>query len=206
VASLSAWLSLGSANPPSRGLLTGLLAPLGRPAPEGGRWFTRIEHVTTSDGRRLSFGAWPAPAALRLGARRVPLRFHAGFDRRWLTLALRLAAPLLAGVPPRSLPRVASVTLPVARALRPLGTLRGALLLLAHDRSGAELDRVELHALAHGLDIPAAPVVWVVQRLLAGGLPGGGLLGLEDVVAPADAIAWLREAGYEVREGGGGRS
>jgi hypothetical protein len=79
----------------------------------------------------------------------------------------------------------------VARALRPLGTLRGALLLLAHDRSGAELERVELHALANGLDIPAAPVLWVVQRLLAGGLPGG-LLGLEDVVTPADAIGWLR--------------
>ena len=53
----------------------------------------------------------------------------------------------------------------------------------------------------NGLDIPAAPVVWVVQSLLAGGVEAGGLLGLEDVVAPGAALTWLREAGYEVREG-----
>ena len=204
VISLSAWLSLGSANPPSRGLLTALLAPLGRHAPDGSRWFTRVEATTTSDGRRLSFGSWPAPipeAGLRLGGRRVPLRFFVGFDRRALTLALRLAAPLLAGVPPRQLPRLAAVALPFARALRALGTQRGALLLCAHDRTGAERDRVEVFALVNGLDIPAAPVVWVVQCLLAGGALGGGLLGLEDVVAPGAAIGWLRQAGYEVREG-----
>jgi NAD(P)-dependent dehydrogenase (short-subunit alcohol dehydrogenase family) len=209
VASLSAWLSLGSANPPSRGLVTTLLAPLGRPAPGGGRCFTQLVSADTADGRRLHFGAWPAPvpkAGLRLGARRVPLRFYVGFDRAYLTLALRLAAPLLAGVPSRNLPKLASVALPLARALRPLGTQRGALLLHAHDSAGSECDRVEVHAIANGLDIPAAPVVWVVQSLLAEGLRKGGLLGLEDVVAPAAALAWLREAGYELREGGGGRS
>jgi hypothetical protein len=207
VASLSAWLSLGSANPPSRGLLMTLLAPLGRPAPGGGRWFTQLATCDTYDGRRLSFGSWPAPvpeAGLRLGARRLPLRFYVGFDRRTLTLALRLAAPLLAGVPSRNVPRLAAMALPVARALRSLGTPRGALLVRAHDSEGAERDRVEVHVLANGLDIPAAPVIWVVQSLLAGGLPAGGLLGLEDVVTPAAATAWLREAGYELREGGGG--
>jgi NAD(P)-dependent dehydrogenase (short-subunit alcohol dehydrogenase family) len=209
VASLSAWLSLGSANPPSRGLVAALLAPLGRPAPGGGRWFTQLVTTTSSDGRRLRFGSWPAPvpkAGLRLGARRVPLRFYVGFDRRYLTLALRLAAPLLAGVPSRNVPRLAAMALPLARVLRPLGTQRGALLLHAHDSEGAERDRVEVHALANGLDIPAAPVIWVVQSLLAGGLSAGGLLGLEDVVTPAAATTWLREAGYELREGGGGRS
>jgi hypothetical protein len=134
----------------------------------------------------------------------VPLRFYVGFDRRYLTLALRLVAPLLAGVPLGSVPKLAAVALPLARALRPLGTPKGALLLRAHDSEGTERDRVEVHALANGLDIPAAPVIWVVQSLLAGGLQAGGLLGLEDVVTPAAAIAWLREAGYELREGGGG--
>jgi len=210
VASLSAWLSLGSGNPPSRGLVATLLAPLGRPAPGGGRWFTQLVTTTAFDGRRLHFGSWPAPvseAGLRLGAKRVPLRFYVGFDRAYLTLALRLAAPLLAGVPSRSLPTLSAAALPLARALRPLGTQRGALLLHAHDSDGVVRDRAELHALANGLDIPAAPVIWVVQSLLAGGLRDGGLLGLEDVVVPSAAIAWLREAGYELREGGGpGRS
>lgn len=204
VASLSALLSLGSANRPTRALLTALLAPLGRHAPGGGRWFTQLVSAETSGGRRITAGAFPAPvpqAGLRLGSRRVPLRFYTGFDRRFLTLALRLAAPLLAGVPQRSVPALAAALLPFARVVRLLGTPRGVLLLRAHDRSGAERDRVEVIALANGLDIPAAPVIWVVESLLAGGLGRGGLLGLEDVVAPADAIGWLRAAGYDVREG-----
>jgi hypothetical protein len=58
-----------------------------------------------------------------------------------------------------------------------------------------------VHASANGLDVPAAPVAWVMQRLLKGGLPESGLRGLEQVVAPAEAFAWLREAGYELRGG-----
>jgi len=203
VAELSALLSMGSANPPSHGLLAGLLAPLGRRAPGGGRWFTQLVSVETRDGRRLLAGNWPAPvprAGLRLGARRVPLRFYAGFDRRTLTRALRLAAPVLGRLPSAWVPGLAAALLPFARVLRRLGTPQGVLLLRAHDRAGAERDRVEVCALANGLDIPAAPMVWLVECLLAGGLARGGLLGLEDVVTPASAIGWLREAGYEVRE------
>ena len=81
------------------------------------------------------------------------------------------------------------------------------LLVRAEDRAGRELDRVEVHAAANGLDVPAAPVVWVALRLAKGGLEASGVRGLEEVVAPADACAWLRDAGYELREGGGpGRS
>ena len=208
VASLSALLSLGSANPPTRALMTSLLAPLGRRAPGGGRWFTELVVAETSDGRKLAAGAWPAPVpqgGLRLGARRVPLRFYAGFDRRSLTLALRLAAPLLAGVPQRFVPRLAAAALPLARIVRRLGSPQGVLLLRAHDRKGEERDRIEVLARANGLDIPAAPVVWVVESLLAGGLARGGLLALEDVVPAAAALGWLRAAGYEVREGGAPR-
>jgi hypothetical protein len=203
VAELSALLSLGAANPPSRGLLASLLAPLGRPIPGGGRCFGRLVSAETRDGRRLAGGTWPAPvprAGLRLGARRVPLRFYAGFDRRALTVLLRLAAPGLGRVPSAWMPALAVALLPLARVLRRLGTPRGVLLLRAHDRAGAEQGRVELHALANGLDIPAAPVVWLVESLLAGSLARGGVLGLEDVVTPSAAIGWLREAGYEVRE------
>jgi hypothetical protein len=210
VASVSAWLSMGSANPPSRGLLAGLLAPLGRPAPGGGRWFGQRLRAEISDGRRLAFGPWPAPfppSGMRLGTRRVPIRFHAGFDRRWVTAALCLAAPLVGRLPARWIPTLSGVALPFARAATLVGTPRGVLLLCAEDAAGVEVDRVELLADANGLDVPAAPAVWVVQRLLAGGLGPGGLRGLEEVVAAADACAWLRDAGYELREGGGaGRS
>jgi hypothetical protein len=126
-------------------------------------------------------------------------------DRRALTVLLRLAAPVLGRLPSAWMPGLAAALLPFARALRRLGTPRGVLLLRAHDRAGVERDRVELLARAAGLDIPAAPVVWVVARLVAGGFERSGLLGLEDVVTPEAAIAWLREAGYELREGGGGR-
>ncbi len=207
VASLSAFLSMGSANPPSRGLLAGLLAPLGRPRPEGGRWFTARERALISDGRRLEFGAWPAPVpgdGLPLGERRVPLRFHAGFDRAWLTRSLRLAAPLLGRLPARSIPALAAAALPFARLMRRFGTPHGVLLLRALDAGGAELDRSEVLAAANGLDVPAAPVVWVAERLLARGLAPPGLRGLADVVPLADARAWLERAGYEVREGAPG--
>jgi uncharacterized protein YbjT (DUF2867 family) len=204
VASVSAWLSMGSANPPSRGLLAGLLTPLGRPAAGGGRWFTKLARAEISDGRRLSFGAWPAPFppdGMRLGTRRVPLRFYAGFDRSWVTAALRIAAPLVGRLPERWIPTLAALALPVVRAATWVGTPLGVLLVRAEDRAGVELDRVEVHASANGLDVPAAPVAWVMQRLLKGGLPESGLRGLEQVVAPAEAFAWLREAGYELRGG-----
>jgi hypothetical protein len=210
VGSVSALLSMGTANPPSRGLVAGLLTPLGRPAPDGERWFTRLVRARISDGRELSFGAWPAPfppEGMRLGARRVPIRFYAGFDRRFVTAGLRLAAPLVARLPLRWIPTLSGVAMPFVRAATLVGTPLGVLLVRAEDRSGRELDRVEVHAAANGLDVPAAPVVWVAQRLAKGGIEGSGVRGLEEVVAPPDALAWLRDAGYEVRDGGGpGRS
>jgi hypothetical protein len=208
VAALSAFLSMGSANPPSRGLLAGLLAPLGRARPGGGRWFTKRERATISDGRQLRFGAWPAPVpqgGLALGERQVPLHFHAGFDRAWITSALQLAAPLLGRLPRRWIPKVAALALPFARLAGYAGTPHGVLLLRAEDASGNELDRVELLAAADGLDVPAAPAVWVVQGLSAGGFGSGGVRGLEEVVVHEEVRAWLLQAGYELRESPGGR-
>jgi len=209
VAAVAALLSMGTANPPSRGLVAGLFTPLGRPAPGGGRWFTKLVRAEISDGRRLSYGAWPAPfpgAGIRLGTRSVPIRFYAGFDRRWVTAGLRFAAPLVGRLPLRWIPTLAGVALPFVRAATWVGTPLGVLLVRAEDRAGAELDRVEVFASANGLDVPAAPVVWVLQSLLKGGIAEGGLFGVEDVVSPSDAFDWLRDAGYELREGGGGRS
>jgi len=205
VATISAFLSMGSANPPSRGLLAGLLAPLGRARPDGGRWFTSLVTAKISDGRVLPFGAWPAPVVaggLPLGGRRVPLRFCVGFDRTWVTWALRLVAPLVGCLPQRWIPGVASLALPFARAARTFGTPRGVLLLRAEDTSGREVDRIELAAEANGLDIPAAPAVWAVARLLSAPPAAAGCVGLEQLVARDDAIRWLQGAGFAVRDGG----
>lgn len=202
VARIDAWLSLGSRNPVSRGLLIGLLTPLGRKGPDGRRAFTRTRTFETSDGRRLRFGSYPAPfpaKGLRLGAARVPVSFQVGFDRAWLTRGLALAAPVLGRLPGGALAAVAGLARPVARAVAPLGSLRGVLVVRAEDGGGRELGRIELQALRGGLDIPAAPPVWVAQRLAReGGLPAAGVVGLDRVVSLAAAAAWLREAGYRL--------
>lgn len=202
VAQIGAWLSLGSRNPVSRGLLTGLLAPLGRKGPDGRRAFTRTSAFETGDGRRLRFGSYPAPfpaKGLRLGGGRVPISLRVGFDRAWLTRALALAAPVMGRLPERALAAVAACALPVARALAPFGSQRGVLIVRAEDDGGRELGRIEVHALRGGLDVPAAPPIWVAQRLAReGGLPAAGVVGLDRVVSLAAAVTWLREAGYRV--------
>lgn len=203
VARVGAWLSMGSANPVSAGLLVGLLTPLGRRAPDGSRWFARSESGATSDGRRLRFGSYPAPfpaRGMRLGARRVAVHLHVGFDRAWITRSLVLLAHVLGRMPAGVVARVAPILLPFVRLARPLGTPRGVLAVVAEDARGRELTRVEVHARAAGLDVPALPAVFVARRLLEpGGFAGAGLLGLDRVVPFERAVAWLGEAGYEVR-------
>jgi len=205
VARVEVWLSLGSANPLSRGLATGLLGPLGQPRPDGRRWFSRLEALRSRDGRVRRYGGYPAAfpsRGLRLGARRVPVTFHVGFDRAWLGRGLVLAGRLLGRLPAGAPQGAARLLVPLARLLRPFGTREGLLTLVARDGQGAELERTELRARARGLDLPAAPVVWVVQALAAGSLPAG-VVGLDRVVTRSHARSWLREAGYELREGSG---
>jgi hypothetical protein len=202
VAAVSAWLSLGSRNPVSRGLLAGLLGPLGRKGPDGRRYFTRTALLETSEGRSLRFGSYPAPfpgKGLRLGERRVPVSLRVGFDRSWLTRALAGFAPLLGRLPRRMVPALAGLALPLARVVGPLGTWRGALVVRAEGASGQELGRVEIHAMRNGLDIPAAPPVWVAQRLAREGrLPAAGVVGLDRIVRFGAAAEWLAHAGYRV--------
>jgi len=203
VAQVGAWLSLGSRNPVSRGLLLGMLQPPGRIAPGGQRWFREGGEATTQDGRRLRFGSYPAPFGdgVALGERRVPLHFHMGFDRACLTGLLALAAPLLGRLPRQALPPVATALRVAARAARPLGSRRGVLILVAEDEQGAERARVELHADTNGLDVPAAPPVWVA-RCIAQGAPPAGLVSLDAVVPRHTAELWLRESGFRIVESG----
>lgn len=200
LARVDAWLSLGSRNPASAGLLAGLLRPLGRPAADGGRWFERVVRREVA-GHRLAFGRYPSGLAgerLRVGARDVPLRFHTGFDRGALVRGLRLASPLLGRLPQASLERVARALLPAARLARVAGTPRGALRVEALDAGGATLAAVEVVAERDGLDVPAAPPLWAARALR--GSTASGMLRLADLVAPDAAVAGLRALGCAVRE------
>ncbi len=202
VTTFDAFLSMASNSPPTRALLTGLLRPLGRPGPHG-RWFRELARFRSSDGRLLLCGSTPValPDGAPLpGARPVPLRFRAGFDRSLLTRALWLLAPVLGRLPRAWLPNIAALLLPLAHAARAFGTSRGVLAVVARDSSGAETARVEVQAPAHGLDVPAAPPLWLVLRLLnEGGLPPG-VWRLDQLVRFEQARAWFESAGNKVIE------
>ena len=199
---VEARLSMGSRNPVTRALLTGMMAPLGREGPNGARWFRDLAPYETGDGRRLLFGSYPAPfpqRGMRMAGRRLPVRFSMGFDRGWVNRLLAFGAGFLGRLPEGWVPRLAALLLPFVGLARPLGTLRGVLSVEGTDASGERIDRVEVFAKAHGLDIPAAPPVWVAERLVREGtLPTPGVVGLPRAVEADAAIRWLRDAGYDV--------
>jgi len=195
IARVSAYLSVGSGNPVSAGLLASLLAPLGRALPDGERCFAELRALRAGDGRALRFGAYPAAFAggvVSFGARVVPVSLHFGFDRAALTALLALLAPALAQLSKEAVARLARGALPFARVAQVFGTLRGLLALVAEDSAGREVARIELAASALGLDIPAAPPAWIAARLVRGEVLPAGAAELADVVAPSEAIGWLR--------------
>ena len=75
---------------------------------------------------------------------------------------------------------------------------------MAEAADGRELGRVEVHASSNGLDIPAAPPIWIAQRVAAGDVPEAGPVSLARWVRRRDAERWLGEAGYTIRETGAG--
>lgn len=194
VAAVAAYLSVGSGNPVSAGLLASLLAPLGRPLPGGGsRCFAQLFALRAGDGRTLHFGSYPAAfprGGVELGARPVPLRFAFGFDRAPLTALLRAASPWLARLPAAALPKLVPALLPLARMAQAFGTPLGLLAVVAEDASGAEVARVELAARARGLDVPASPPVWIAARLARGETLRAGCAELHELVPLADVVSW----------------
>ena len=200
LAAFDAWLSLGTRNPVSAGLVQGLLRPLGRPAPGGGHWFDGVVWHR-ADGRVLAFGRYPSGLPgerVRVGGRELPVRFHAGFDRAAFVRALALAAPRLAAVSDERLRRLARAALPAAQLVRLLGSPRGAFRLEARSASGEVAAAVEVVALREGLDVPSAPPLWAARALRAA--PRGGVLCLADLVSRAEALAGLAALGCAVRE------
>jgi hypothetical protein len=175
------------------------LAPFGRRGREGSRWLARSALAETRDGRSPR-SALPFPAkGMRLGARRVAVHARLGLERPGLRRALGLATRALGTLPVRVVGRAPSALAPLERSL---ASARDMLVVVAEDARGRELERVEVHARAGALDVPALPAVWVARRLVElRRLPGTGLLGLDRVVPFERAVAWLRDAGCEVRLG-----
>ncbi len=206
IARISAYLSVGSGNPLSAALLASLVAPLGRPLPDGARCFAELRALALSDGRTLRFGAYPAAFAEQrtaVGALSVPARFFFGFDRAPITALLHLAAPLLARLDSRTLHRISRAFVPFARAVSVLGTPLGVLAVCAEDAAGNELARLELAARARGLDIPAAPPAWIARRLVSGAALPTGAVALDEIVPLADVVSWARsDAAYALRASG----
>jgi len=192
---IDAWLSMGSANAVSAALLAGLLVPLGRNAPDGARYFGRVESRTLA-GRPLRFGRHP----VGLEDLPVPVRLFVGFDRAPLVYALRAVTPALGRLSETAVSRLAQLGAPAAALARPFGTPRGVLRVEALAANGGKLAGVEVEAHAEGLDVPAWPAVWAATRLLRGGPSPSGACVLADLVPRTDALAELRRAGFEVRE------
>ena len=190
---IEAWLSMGSANAVSGALLQGLLAPLGRLAPDGERYFGRVETRRIGD-RTLRFGRHPSG----LGNTPLPVRFFAGFDRAPLVRALRIAAPALGRLSEPTIARLARLGAPFAGLARPFGTPRGVLRVEALGAEGNPIAAVEVEAQRDGLDVPAWPAVWVARQLLRAETPPTGALSLADVVPYGAALGDLRSAGFDV--------
>jgi hypothetical protein len=192
---VSTYLSVGSANPVSAGLLVSMLAPLGREAAGGSRAYSSLRTLRTSDGRTLRFGSYPAAFAngrVAVGGVPAPASFYFGFDRAPLVALLHLASRLLARIPLRALPGVAAALLPVARALGVFGTSRGVLALVGENALGEQIARIELSAAKRGLDIPAAPPAWIAARLARDGTLPGGARELCELAPLGDVLGWIR--------------
>ena len=191
-----AWLAIGTRNPTSTGLVYGLLRPLGRPLPDGSRSFSRL----VPRGAAL-YGRYPyptSPEVVQVDGREVPLRFHVGFDRPLLMRALVASNSLWPGRSDRDLRRIARLGSSIGNLLRPFGGRTGRLFLEAKNTRGESISILEVTAFSEGLDVPAQPAAWVAGELARrGGLPGG-YAGLESIVSPDSAIAWLRDSGCRV--------
>ncbi len=203
LSSVAVFLNLGSRNPVSAGLLSGLLAPLGRPLQGGGRCFRRLVRRRHRDAVTRCYGAYPIPFpdGLPLGGRAVPVSFFTGFDRCYLNAGLKCASfvlPALGEGPPARLVRL---LLPVARLCRRFGGEEGHLVVEARGGGGELLAEVEVIARKEGLRLPAAPAVWAAARLVRSGADGAaGLLPLQSLVDARAAVQWIRDHGYEVHD------
>ncbi len=196
------YLNLGSRNAVSPGLFYSLLRPIGR----------RLNHVICfrhlvqrihQDGKRRRYGPYPAPFldGVQIKNKYFPVTFHVGFDRHYLTLGLKLASFLIPKLSNSALKRLCRYVLPLANALRLLGTREGHLVVEAIDSDATVIDYLEIVAKDEGLDIPAAQAVWATKALLdqeKKTKTAPGPINLNELVTMEDALEWITRHGYAV--------
>jgi hypothetical protein len=195
------FLSMGSANPLTPGMLASLTLPLGMPlhSPDGAVAYRELRlHELRDLGERL-FGRYPAPfdaEGLRVGERRFPARFWVGLDRRWIVQALRVASYLRPCFSERGWLVLMARLRPLVGQASRFGSYPGGMRVEAIDAAHKLLGAVDYFAARDGLTIPALPPVWAAKALPAGASPG--YHALSELVTFGEASASLRSYGFEV--------
>jgi hypothetical protein len=195
------FLSMGSANRLTPGLLASLTLPLGvrLRCPEGGVSYRRLRRRHLRGlGPRL-FGRYPSPfdeQGLNLGDRRVRARFWVGLDRSWIVYALRALSYLRPHFRDRTWVALAEKARPLVALANRVGGRVGGLRIEALDAAGNVLGAVNYLAPREALNIPAMPAVWAARALL--GVARPGLRPLRTLVTFEEAATSLRGQGFEV--------
>jgi hypothetical protein len=195
------FLSMGSANRLTPGLLASLTLPLGvrLRSPDGGVSYRQLRRRHLHGlGPRL-FGRYPSPfdeRGLDLGDRRVRARFWVGLDRSWIVYALRALSYLRPRFRDRTWIALAERARPLVALANRVGGRVGGLRIEALDVAGNVLGAVNYLAPREALNIPALPSVWAARALLAVARPG--FRPLCTLVTFEEAATSLRGQGFEV--------
>src|SRR5262245_50455700 len=195
------FLSMGSANPLTPGLLASLTLQLGVPlrSPDGGVSYRQLRRRRLRGlGPRL-FGRYPSPfdeQGLNLGDRRVITRFWVGLDRSWIVHALRAVSYLRPRFRDRTWIALAEKARPLVGLANLVGGRAGGLRIEALDVAGHVPGAVNYLAPREALNIPALPSVWAARALLDVARPG--FRPLRALVTFDEAASSLRAHGFEV--------
>jgi hypothetical protein len=197
------FLSMGSANRLTPGLLASLTLQLGvrlRSA-DGGVSYRQLRRRHLHGlGPRL-FGRYPSPfdeQGLDLGDRRVITRFWVGLDRTWIVYALRALSYLRPRFRDRTWLALAERARPLVGLANLVGGRAGGLRIEALDAVSNVLGAVNYLAPREALNIPALPSVWAARALLEVAQPG--FRPLRTLVTFDEAATSLRAQGFEVFE------
>jgi hypothetical protein len=195
------FLSMGSANRLTPGLLASLTLQLGlrlRSA-DGGVSYRQLRRRRLHGLGPRRFGRYPSPfdeQGLNLGDRRVITRFWVGLDRSWIVYALWALSYLRPHFRDRTWIALAEGARPLVGLANLVGGRAGGLRIEALDAVGNVLGAVNYLAPREALNIPALPSVWAARALLDVAQPG--FRPLRTLVTFDEAATSLRAHGFEV--------
>jgi hypothetical protein len=195
------FLSMGSANRLTPGLLASLTLQLGvrlRSADGSVSYRQLHRRLLHGLGPRL-FGRYPSPfdgLGLNLGDRRVATRFWVGLDRSWIVYALWAVSYLRPRFDDRTWIALVEKARPLVGWANRVGGRAGGMRVEAVGADHNLLGAVNYLAPCEGLNIPALPSVWAARALLGGAPPG--VRPLSSLVTFDEAANSLRVHGFEV--------